>query len=110
VESVTAREVGEADEAGDPLAREILAVSGRWLGRGLSVLIDVLNPQRIVIGGIFVRCRAFLQPAMAEEISREALRGAAGACDVVPAELGEQIGDYAALSVAVDGMSRVKES
>jgi glucokinase len=109
VESVTSREVGEAAEAGDPLARQILTESGRWLGRGLSALIDVLNPQRIVIGGIYVRCRKFLQPAMAEEISREALRGAAGVCDVVPAELGEQIGDYAALSVAVDGMSKTKE-
>jgi glucokinase len=104
--SISARSVGEAAEAGDPFAREILAVSGRWLGRGLSVLIDLLNPQRIVIGGIFVRCRRFLQPSMEEEIAREALPGAAAVCEVVPAELGESIGDFAALSVAVDGMAR----
>jgi glucokinase len=106
LDSITARSVGEAAEAGDPLAREILAASGRWLGRGLAVLMDVLNPQRIVIGGIFVRCRGFLQPAMEEQIAREALPGAAGACEVLPAKLGESIGDFAALSVAVDGLAR----
>jgi glucokinase len=106
LDTITARAVGEAAEEGDPLAREILAASGRWLGRGLAVLMDILNPQRIVIGGIFVRCRGFLQPAMEEEIAREALPGAAGACEVVPAKLGESIGDFAALSVAVDGLAR----
>ncbi len=106
LDSITARAVGEAAEAGDPLAAEILAESGRWLGRGLSILIDILNPQRIVIGGIFVRCRAFLEAAMQREIAREALPGAAGVCEVVPAKLGESIGDYAALSVAVDGLAR----
>ena len=106
LDSVTARTVGEAAEAGDVLAAEILAVSGRWLGRGLSILIDILNPQRIVIGGIFVRCRPFLQAAMEAEIAREALPGAASVCHVVAARLGESIGDFAALSVAVDGMAR----
>jgi glucokinase len=109
LDAITTRDVGEAAEAGDPLARQILATSGRWLGRGLSLLIDVLNPQRIVIGGIYVRCRQFLQPAMAEEIAREALPGAAAACEVVPATLGEQIGDYAALSVAIDGMWKTEK-
>ena len=108
LDAITARDVGEAAEAGDPLARRVLEQSGRWLGRGLSVLIDVLNPQRIVIGGIYVRCRRFLQPAMEAEIAREALPGAAAVCQVVPAKLGEQIGDFAALSVAVDGISRTE--
>ena len=67
------------------------------------MIIDIINPQRIVIGSIYVRCRAFLQPAMEAEIAREALPPAARVCEVVPAALGESIGDYACLSVAVDG-------
>jgi len=106
LDSITARSVGEAAEAGDELALEILSVSGKWLGRGLSILIDILNPQRIVIGGIFVRCRAFLHASMEAEIARETLPGAAAVCEIVPARLGESIGDYAALSVAVDGLAR----
>ncbi len=100
VPSITAQAVGEAAASGDPLAREILAASGRSLGRGLATLIDVLNPERIVIGSIYVRCREFLRRTMEEEIRREALPLAAGACEVVPAALGEQIGDYASLAVA----------
>jgi glucokinase len=108
LESITSRDVGEAAEAGDPLAREVLAVSGRFLGRGIALLMDILNPQRIVIGSIFTRCRQFLQPAMDAEIAREALPGGAHACEVVPAKLGDRIGDYASLSVAVDGLAKEK--
>lgn len=106
---ITARAVAEAAEAGDPLAREIFATCGRYLGKGLAFIIDILNPQRIVIGSIFVRCRHLLQPAMDAEIAREALAPAARVCEVVPAALGERIGDYACLSVAVDGMARDEE-
>jgi glucokinase len=104
--AVSARAVGEAAEAGDPLAVEILATTGHYLGRGLAMIIDIINPERIVIGSIFARCRRFLQPAMDREIGREALPAAARVCAVVPAELGERIGDYACLSVAVEGLRR----
>jgi glucokinase len=103
---ITAQAVGSAAEAGDALAVRILSDCGRYLGRGLAMIIDIINPQRIVIGSIYARCRAFLQPAMDAEIAREALPAAARVCEVVPAGLGESIGDYACLSVAVDGMAR----
>jgi len=101
---ITARAVGEAAEAGDAAAIEVLAACGRWLGRGLAMIMDILNPQRIVIGSIYGRCRRFLQPAMDREIAAEALPGAARVCTVVPADLGERLGDYACLSVAFDGL------
>jgi glucokinase len=107
--AITAQAVAEAAEAGDPVAREILAASGRWLGRGLAMLIDVLNPQRIVIGSIFARSGKFLRPAMEREIAREALAPAARVCTIVPAELGEKIGDYACLSVAMRAETRRTE-
>ncbi len=106
LDALTARHVGEAAEAGDPLAMDVLRRCGRFLGRGLAMIIDILNPQRIVIGSIFTRCERLLAPAMEEEITREALPGAARDCRVVPAALGESIGDYACLSVAVDGRAR----
>jgi glucokinase len=100
---LTAQDVGLAAAKGDPVARAILARSGRYLGRGLAILIDVLNPERIVIGSIFARCIEFLRPPMEEELGREALGPAAAVCSIVPAGLGETIGDYAALAVAVAG-------
>jgi glucokinase len=98
---ITAQQVGEAADAGDQVARDILAETGKFLGRGCAMIIDILNPQRIVIGSIFSRCRPHLVKAMEEEIAREALPAAARVCQVVPAALGESIGDFASLAVAI---------
>ncbi len=100
VEEVTAREIGLAAENGDELALEILRDTGRMLGRGIAVLMDILNPQKIVIGSIFLRQEGILREPMEEAIRREALYYTRQVCEVAPAGLGEQLGDYAALSVA----------
>jgi predicted NBD/HSP70 family sugar kinase len=81
-------------------AMEVFRVCGKRLGEGLSILIDVLNPECIVIGSIYQRCEDLLRPWAMEVIAREALAQAAGVCRVVPAQLGDQIGDYAAIAIA----------
>ena len=96
----TAKAIGDAAEAGDETALEVYKISGEMLGRGLSILIDLLNPQKIVIGSIFERSRDLLWPHCKKYIDKEALDGAAAVCEVVPAALGNSIGDYAALITA----------
>jgi glucokinase len=98
--NVTAKTVAEAATRGDPLAVEIYHASGEYLGRGLSILIDVLNPEIIVIGGIFTRSRGLLWPAADEIMRRECLSYSCVACRVVPSSLGEGIEDIACLTVA----------
>ena len=61
---VTARDVAHAAKQGDPQAIEILALSGRYLGQALSTLIDILNPDIIVLGSIYIRAGKFLKPSM----------------------------------------------
>ena len=97
---ITAKGVAEALRAGDPLARRIYGISARQLGRGLSLVIDILNPEVIVIGSIYARNEDVFKPLMEEVIAQEALPLARKVCRIVPAELGESIGDYAALAVA----------
>lgn len=101
-EQLDARMVAEAALAGDPLAAGIYRTSARYLGKGLSIVIDLINPEMIVIGSIYARNEAFMKPFMEEIIAREALPLANRVCRVVPAALGESIGDYAALSVAAN--------
>lgn len=101
LEELNAKIVGDAAEAGDELALEIYRICGTYLGKGLSILIDVLNPEVIVIGSIFARSGEIIWPAAKEVIDRECLSHARRVCKVVPAALGEKIGDYAALAVAV---------
>ncbi len=101
IDEITAREVGEAALRGDDLAIGILAESGRWLGRGLAILIDILNPEMIVLGSLYSRIGEFLRPTMEEELRKECLPRSLEACTIVPTELGEEIGDHAAITVAL---------
>lgn len=86
---------------GDKTSRRIVQTSGRYLGMGLSILIDLLNPERIIIGGIYSRNRDLLQPIVQKIIQKEALARSQSVCRIVPSGLGEKIGDVASLSVAV---------
>ena len=101
VENVTARDVGLAAQAGDAVARSILRRSGERLGQTLAMLIDVLNPQRIVLGGLAWRMGEPFMAPMRRVMEREALPQTLRACEVVPAALGEKIGDVAAMCVAM---------
>lgn len=100
MDSITAQRVAEEANKGDKLALEVFDVSAKALGKGLSIIIDILNPESIVIGGIYTRCESLFQQRMLEIIEREALPHSKKVCKVLISELGEQIGDYAALSVA----------
>lgn len=99
---LAANDVADAARLGDELARQIVCSTGTRLGEALAVLVDLLNPELIVIGGIAMRLgEALLAPARAA-MEREALPAAAEACRIVPAALGERIGDIAAVCVAID--------
>lgn len=102
IEKINAKVVADAARQGDALAKEIYDISSRYLGVGLSVLIDIINPELIVIGSIYARNEDMMKPVMESVISREALPLASEVCKVVPAALGESIGDYAALSVGAN--------
>ena len=105
-EAVSARSVAMAAAAGDPLARAVMNESGQRLGEGLAILVDILNPERIVIGGIFPRCEPLLRPAMEAALAREALEIPRQACQIVPAALGESIGSHGAICVALREVER----
>ena len=101
-DDISAKTVAEAAENGDRLAGAIYRRCGEKLGLGLSILIDILNPERIVIGSIFQRSGHLLRESMNEVIKKEALPISAGCCEIVPAQLGDNIGDFAAIGVAKD--------
>lgn len=101
LDSISCKSIAEALEQGDELAAEIFDIVGTYLGRGLSVLIDILNPEMIVIGSIYARQKNVLDKKMREALEQEALPVSSKACRIVPASLGELIGDYAAVSVGI---------
>lgn len=98
---ITARDVFAAARRDDVVAKEIVRSTAERLGQVLAILVDILNPQRIVVGGIAMRTGDMILAPAREAMAREALPVSAATCQVVPAALGERIGDVAALCVAV---------
>ena len=95
----SAKDIAEAAKSGDEKALEIYKTSGEYLGFALSVLIDLLNPEMIIIGSIFARCEDLLRESCERIINREALDYSRKVCEIVPAVLGDDVGLYAALAL-----------
>ena len=98
-DNLTAQNIAEAMYEGDTFAREVYEKCAEYLGRGLSVIIDILNPEAIVIGSIFESNQEFFVPLIEKIIKKEALGCNSEVCKILPAQLGDSIGDYAALGV-----------
>lgn len=97
---ITAKTIAECADTGCEDAKAVYDLCAEKLGLGLSILIDVLNPDAIVIGSIYLRSEHLLRDTLMQVIEREALPLAHRVCRILPAGLGEKLGDYAALSVA----------
>jgi glucokinase len=106
LENLELRTVANAARLGDPLAAAVFETSAFYLGRGLALLVDLLNPEVICIGGVYGRCEDLLGVGALRELTREALPDAMRRCRIVPAALGESIGDLAALAVARAGLDQ----
>lgn len=100
LENISAKTVAECANDGKADALEIYRFCGEMLGKGLSILIDVLNPEKIVLGSIFQRSENLIRESMQAVLEKECLSFSLSACEILPAKLEENIGDYAALSVA----------
>ena len=101
ISEIDAKMVAKASLAGDPVAREIIGIAAEYLGQGLAIIIDILNPECIVIGSIYARNEMLFKPVIEEVLKREAIPAALEVCRILPSQLGDSIGDYAALCVAV---------
>ena len=106
LDSVTALSLANAAHA-DPPDETALAVwdeCGRRLGYAMAILIDLLNPERIVLGSIYARSADLLVAAMNRVLQEECLAPNLSVCEILPAELTETVGDIAALTVAIEGL------
>lgn len=102
-EEADARLLAEYARAGDADAKAFFDHIGTMLGKGLALLTDTLNPEKIVIGSVFVRCEDLLRPAMEAELKREAIPFSLEGLQVVPAQTGEALGDLASIMAALYG-------
>jgi glucokinase len=104
--NVTTRDLVSLALAGDADAVQLVTEMGTWLGRGLAILVDILNPQAIVVGTLGVVLGDLLLAPARDALRQEALPVAADACRVVPAELGDRLSSLSALMAAIDAYNR----
>ena len=97
-----AKELAFLARAGDREALDIFCRVGRDFGRALAILVDILNPQVIIAGSIFTRCQDLMEASMWEELRREALDRNLSGLRITGSMLGENVGDMAALCVAIE--------
>ena len=84
---ITAEVVYDAAKKGDGLANEIVRDTARYLGAGIATLLNVINPDTVVIAGGVTRAGEALLGPLRAEVRRRAFNPAVKACKIVPAEL-----------------------
>lgn len=95
-------QMAEYARKGDKAAKEVFNICGEKLGQGLAIIIDILNPEKIIIGSVFMRCRDLLEEPMRRMLRKEALPEALSCCEITVPGLSEEIGDKAAIAVAME--------
>jgi glucokinase len=99
---ITAQTVYQAAHDGDDLALEVVRETARFLGAGVGNLINVFNPEVVVIcGGVTLAGDSLFHP-LEREVARRAFRPAVQACRIVPGELTGSAGVYGAARVFLD--------
>lgn len=100
VGEITAKDVFSKVRAGDEFFVSVFRESAEKLATILAFTIDILNPEVIALGGVFMRNADLFMEIVEPILEREALPLSRNVCRIVPAGLGESVGDYAALAVA----------
>jgi glucokinase len=89
---------------GEQRAIEILDGIGRHLGAGIGSLVNIFNPELVVIGGGFAAAGDFILDPAREIVAREGLAGAGERVRIVRAELGTAAGLIGAGLVGFDAL------
>jgi len=99
LEDITAAKVYEAAVEGDAFAQEIMHETAKFLGAGVANIINILNPEMVVIAGGVTQAGDRLFVPLRAEVRRRAFRSAQECCQIVPAELHGTAGVVGAAAV-----------
>jgi glucokinase len=105
---LSGRQVAEAEDGGDPRARKIMEYAREAFAAAAVTIVDLYNPQRIVVGGAVAHGQGdrLLQPAR-DAIAQYAFKRQAARVELVPAQLGDDVGLVGALALV--GLARLGE-
>ena len=96
--NVTAQTVYRAAQDGDALALEIVRDTARFLGAGIANIVNILNPEVVVVTGGVTGAGERLFGPLRTEVARRAFKPAVAACRIVPGTLPGTAGVYGAVA------------
>jgi glucokinase len=99
LEDLTAATVYEGVVLGDPYANDVMRETAKLLGAGVASIINVLNPEMVVIAGGVTRAGEHLFAPLRAEVRRRAFKSAQEACQIVSAQLPGTAGLIGAIAV-----------
>ena len=102
-DKITAKLICERARLGCKESEKVIKITGERLGQTVAILIDLFNPEKIVIGGIYPRAKDLLEGYALKVAKKEALTSSLDICQILPASLGESIDEYASLCSAIVG-------
>ncbi len=100
-EQLSLGQVLDLAEDGDLACRRVLAEVGRQLGVSVAKLCNLVNPERVVLGGLLARAGDLVLEPMRESVRRYGVDSAMDAVEIVPSVLGERVGVLGALALVL---------
>jgi len=91
-EEITPYIVAKAAESGDPVAKRIFEITGEYIGLGLVSVINLLNPEKVIVGGGVAECGELLLEPIRRTVKQRAMKIAGETVEIVPAQLGNSAG------------------
>ena len=101
IENVKSEHVLAAARTGDALALELVQETAYYMGWGIANLVNILNPDIVLLGTIAVAAGDLLLNPIRETVSRFAMTRPAEVVNIAPAQLGDALGDLAAVALVV---------
>jgi len=99
---ITAQTVYQAAHDGDDLALEVVNDTAKFLGTGIANLLNIFNPEVVVVCGGVTLAGDHLFVPLRREVARRAFKPAVAVCRIVPGELAGTAGVYGAAKVFLD--------
>jgi glucokinase len=107
LDKITGKMISDHAHAGDALARWAIEETGDWIGVGVASLINLLNPEKVVLGGGMISAGDLLFDAVRKRARSDAFEVPAKRAQIVPAELGEDAGVFGAAAAARERLASV---
>lgn len=109
LEEITAKLIYEEAQAGDELSKQIIKNTGQYLGIGIANLINILNPEKVIIGGGISQAGDLLMEPLVQTVMIRAMEVPASVVQIMRTKLAENAGSIGAATLVLQELFRGKE-